>query len=472
MKCFKSVVGSALVALVLIGPVVAAPPAVDVSKLPARPAPKWLTEGVLYQIWLRSFTPEGTLAAATARLPKIAELGATVIYLPPVQLSDPDMRREFWSTRQKASGTNNPRNPYRISDYNKIDPEYGTDADLREFVQTAHKLGMHVLLDLVYFHCGPTSPLLDRPGFVKRDESGKVFTGRWNFPVLNFECQGLREYLWANMEHWVKDFDVDGFRCDVADSVPLDFWEEGRIRVEKIKPDIVILAEGEGRYANQVKAFDISYAFSWRKATQAVFTRGQPVSTLRTLWETTRTKHPQGARFMRHTENHDIVNDMARAEVVAGERGAAALMAINFTLDGVPLIYNGQEFGDTSPQSIYAGWPVGWQTACLPKCAAKLEINKTLCRLRRSEPALNSGEVIWLDNDQPESVVSFVRRAGKDEILTLANLSSKPVTVTIKLPEGGTAEYRNLVTAKPAKITAGEGKPVSLANFEYFVGKR
>ena len=463
---------SALLALALAVPALAAQPAADVSHLPARPAPKWLTEGVMYQIWLRSFTPEGTLAAAAAHLPQLADLGVTVLYMPPVQLSDPDMRREFWSKRQKASGTNNPRNPYRISDYNQIDPEYGTDADLRQFVQAAHKLGMRVLLDLVYFHCGPTSPLLARPDFVKRDASGKVSTGNWNFPVLNFECQGLREYLWANMEHWVKNFDVDGFRCDVADSVPLDFWEEGRVRVERIKPDIAILAEGERRCANQLKAFDISYGFSWRSVTQAVFTSGKPASSLREHWEATRAKHPQGARFLRYTENHDIVNDMFRAEVVSGERGAAVLTAINFTLDGMPLIYNGQEIGDTSPQSIYADWPVGWQIACLPKCAAKLEVHKTLCRLRRAEPALHSGEVVWLDNDQPESVVSFLRRAGKDEIITLANLSSRPVSVTVKLPEGGTTVYRNLVTAKPDKITAGQDKPVPLANFDYFIGKR
>ena len=91
----------------------------------ARPSAEWLGRGVMYQVWLRGFTPEGTLRAASARLPEVAELGATIIYLSPVNLSDPDMRQEFWSKRQKASGTNIPRNPYRISDYDRIDPEYG-----------------------------------------------------------------------------------------------------------------------------------------------------------------------------------------------------------------------------------------------------------------------------------------------------------------------------------------------------------
>jgi len=266
----------------------------DLGTIQARPAPEWLAKGVIYQIWLRSFTPEGTLKAAAARLPQIADLGATIIYLPPIQLSDPDMRPEFWSKRQKQSGTNNPRNPYRIADYNRIDPEYGTDDDLRGFIAAAHGLKLHVLMDLVYFHCGPTSDLMGREGFIQRDATGKAATGSWNFPRLNFESPGLREYLWANMERWAKDFGVDGFRCDVSDQVPLDFWEEARARLTPIRPDLVILAEGQ-RKEDQVKAFDINYSFSWLGAVHAVFMKGQPASSLRALWERMR-RSGHGAR--------------------------------------------------------------------------------------------------------------------------------------------------------------------------------
>ena len=132
-----------------------------------RPAPEWLTHGVIYQIWLRAFTPEGTLEAAKARLPEVASLGATIVYLPPVYLQDDDMRREFWSSRQRSCGANNPRNPYRVKDYDLIDPEYGTEDDLKAFIAEAHRLGLRVLMDLVYFHCGPTCVLAER-GFLKQ----------------------------------------------------------------------------------------------------------------------------------------------------------------------------------------------------------------------------------------------------------------------------------------------------------------
>lgn len=450
----------------------AAEPEPDVASLPARQSPPWLAKGIIYQVWLRSFTPEGTLRAAAERLPNVAELGATIVYLSPVALADDDPRPEFWSTRQKQSGTNNPRNPYRIKDYNRIDPEYGTEADLRAFVDKAHKLGLRVLLDLVYYHCGPTSVLKEHPDYLQRDAAGRISTGHWNFPVLNFESRGLREYLLADMEHWVKDFGVDGFRCDVADAVPLDFWEEARTRLDSLRPDLVMLAEGDRRPADQRRAFDVNYSFSWHHAVRAVFTRSQPASSLRTLWERTHAEWPRGARFIRFSENHDIVNDMHRAEVECGERGAAAVSVINFTLDGVPFLYNGQEIGDTSPQSIFARWPVRWEAACLPKPTAKLAFYKTLFRLRRSEPALTAGEVVWLDNDQPDAVVSFLRRTPDEEILSVANLSNRSVEVQLALPGRTLASYKTLI-ADGAKIgTAKSGATLSLEGFSYLVGKR
>jgi cyclomaltodextrinase / maltogenic alpha-amylase / neopullulanase len=457
--------------VLLLGPIAcAAQPAQDLSSLTARPAPEWLTRGVMYQIWLRSFTPEGTLKAAARRLPAVAELGATVIYLSPINLSDEDMRREFWSTRQKASGTNNPRNPYRIKDYNRVDPEYGSADDLREFMAAAHKLNLHVLMDMVFFHCGPTALLMEHPEYFKKDKAGKVSTGSWNFPVLNFENQQLREHLWANMEMWVKDFGADGFRCDVADAVPLDFWEEARTRIEKYKPDLVILAEGQRR-TDSIKAFDIDYGFSWYHAATAIFTKSEPASSLRKLWEKQQAERPRGARILRFTENHDIVNDMCRADALFSEQGAMAMAVVNFTIDGVPMIYSGQEIGDLTPQSIYAKWAIRWEAGCLPKAQARLEFYKKLCQLRRSTAALTSGAVVWLDNDPPDAVVSFLRRSQGEEILSVVNLTNRLAKVRIQLPDAAKRKYENLLPGKDAPKWSDDAV-LNLRGYGYFVGKR
>ena len=439
----------------------------------ARPSPEWLTRGVMYQVWLRSFTPEGTLQAAAKRLQQVADTGATVVYLSPVCLQDDDLRREFWSERQKACGLNNPRNPYRIKDYNAVDPEYGTEEDLRAFIAEAHRLGLRVLMDLVYFHCGPTSVLMAHPDFFKKDANGKVSTGSWHFPVLNFESPGLREHLWANMAHWIRDVKADGFRCDVADAVPLDFWEQARERLTPLKPDLVILAEG-ARKADQLVAFDINYSFEWYYATRDVFAQKKPVSALRALWEKMEKERPQGARFIRFTENHDFANDTGtnRVEKLWGNKGAAAMLAVNFTLDGVPFLYNGQEIADTAPQSIYARWPVAWGRAGEAQARARLALCQTLCRLRRSEPALSQGEVVWLENGQPGAVLSFLRRSGAQATLTVANLSKEPVRTWIAFPDG-LAGFRPLL-AEGAKASAQESGRAEFecGSFGYFLGKR
>ena len=200
---------------------------------------------MIYQIFLRTFTPEGTLAAAEKLLGHVKSLGCDYIYLCPTFVHDQDDDPKYLSARQKACGLGNPSNPYRMKDFYHTDPEYGTDEDLRRFVESAHALGMKVMFDLVYFHCGPKAVFLDEhPDFIVRGEDGDVLLGEWAFPMLNYDNPELREYMWQNMEYLVREFDADGFRCDVGDRVPIDFWIEGRRRVKAIKSDFIMLIEG------------------------------------------------------------------------------------------------------------------------------------------------------------------------------------------------------------------------------------
>ena len=141
----------------------------------ARKAPEWFTRGVMYQIQPRAFTPEGTLKAAEGKLTYLRDLGVTIAYLVPVMKMDDDGDEQFWSPRQIRSGFGNPKNQYRIADYFHVDGESGTDQDLRDFCAAAHALGMKVLFDLVYFHCGPTAPFLKvHPEFTWWNPDGTV----------------------------------------------------------------------------------------------------------------------------------------------------------------------------------------------------------------------------------------------------------------------------------------------------------
>ena len=409
-----------------------APP---VARQTARTAPDWVNNGIIYQINPRAFTKEGTLPAATAKMEELARLGVTIVYFCPVFVADDDMRQEFWSPRQKKSGMNNPRNPYRMKDYYNVDPEYGTNDDLKTLVAKIHSLGMKVMLDMVYLHCGPTAVFMkDHPDFVKRNKSGKAVNAAWSFPGLNFENAELREYLYRNMEYWVRDFGVDGFRLDVADGVPLDFWEESRRRLEKIRPDVALFAEGIRRPDDQLVAFDLNYGFSIYPVLKKVMDGKLPASAIVKEKQKFAETRPKGARLVHYIDNHDISNDdyEKRREHCWGTAGVEAALALCLTLDGVPMIYNGQEIADKTRHSIFGKLAIDWSKANSPEAVSRYDFCQKLIRIRKENKALQTkGNLTWLDNSHPDKVLSFERSAGAEKILVVINMGKEPVSVEI-----------------------------------------
>ena len=406
-------------------------------------APAFLRQSVIYQINLRTFTPEGTLKAAEKRLPHVASIGVDIVYLCPVVLADDDPRPEFWSERQRKSGCNNPKNSYRISDFYAIDPEYGTDADLKDFVAAAHRLGLRVLLDLVYFHCGPSAVFLkEHPDFVMRAQDGSAENGFWCFPKLNYDSPGLREYLWRNMEYFIREFDVDGYRCDVAGLVPLDFWEEGRRRIDALKPDLVMLAESEGdRRDEQRFAFELNYGFSFFQNVPRVLLGDKPVCTLREAHEKLRALALPGARFIHGTDNHDLANDQYenRVEKVCPEWCPASLV-LCFALDGVPMLYNGQEIADAHRHNFFANrfhgpvQGIDWTQQNSPAAETRMRLVRGLITLRRSTPALTLGATRWVDTPWPEELLAFRRETPEQTVFAVVNLGH--AARTLALPSG------------------------------------
>ena len=426
-------------------------PLKPVSDKTARVPVDWLKRGILYQINTRAFTPEGTLKAAEEKLPHIASLGVTIVYLCPVFVSDDDMDRKYWSARQKGSLMNNPKNPYRMKDYFHVDSEYGTDDDLKSFIKTAHSLNLKVMLDLVFFHCGPTAVFLEKhPEFAQRDADGNFVTGEWAFPRLNFKSQELREYLYSNMEYLLTDFDADGFRMDVGDLVPIDFWIEGRKRMEKIKPNVGTICEGM-RGDDLLFAFDELYGFEQQFQYSKVFDKGQSVALLRKAKEKmARLPYPQGAQFMHCVENHDYANGhwvknapnnwYPRAEIRWGEKAMDAALVYIYTLDGTPMIYCGQEIADARRHSIFgklSGSFIHWKEDAGTESAQKrLELVRKLAKIRCENRQFTDGKLIWLDNTTPNEVLSYVRSVDNARSLVLINFRDKNLETVITEEDG------------------------------------
>ena len=387
-------------------------------------------DAVIYQINLRVFTKEGTLAAAEKFLPEVADTGADIVYLCPFMESDPDPDPAHWSKRQKYSLSGNPRNPYRIKDYYKVDPEYGTETDLKSFVAAAHRLKLKVMADLVYMHAGPSFGK-EHPEYVQKGDSGRVKLNSYHFCQIDFDSPELREYLWRNMEYWVREFDVDAYRCDVGGAIPLDFWVEGRRRVEKIKQPFLMLNEAEiqSRPADQDKAFDFNYCQWWTQGSfPDIFRCGMPVKELELAWVHAEKARP-GAVLIRALEHHDSANDMyySRLEKISSAKCEAAYV-LCFTVNGVPFLYNGCEYCDTSRHSIF-GNPGQFFIDRSQDRTERTAFLRRLAELHRNEAAIRDGSMQWLENSAPEVLCTYLRTAPDGEkIFCAVNLGNTTVT--------------------------------------------
>lgn len=417
--------------------------------------PKWFLRGNVYQINPRTFSPEGDLNAIRKELPFLRDLGVKAVYLCPIFKEDNSATN--WSKRQIASQTNNPKNPYRMNDYYAIDDEYGTMEDLKSLIAEAHSLDMKVILDLVYLHIGPNAEVLKNyPHFVNRDEAGNMILGPWNFPMLNYNDLGLREYLWCNMTYYIGVLNADGFRCDVGDQVPLDFWQEGIRRIRAIKPDALMINEGvDPRYLTE--CFDANYAFPWHEAVYAVLTGAQPANYIRQTHLEAAAQLPEGGILLRDLDNHDTVTDWPiRAEVVAGHEGMELAIVMNYIIDGVPMLYCGNELADTAKLSMFANrFHMGrFETTDRTRkegvgSIRRQELIKQLNKLRAESDVLALGQMQWLPNSCEDKVISFARCCAGECVVFVGNISATKCEVCVEMPDcsGGEILLESTVTA-------------------------
>ena len=443
----------------------------------AKEAQGWMANGIIYQIWPRSFTAEGTLRAATERLSDIADLGATIVYLCPIMYQDRGMDKRYWSPRQRMSPANNPRNPYRIMDYTRIDPEYRDENDFKNFVSTAHELGLKVLLDLVYLHTGPNSDLMLDPNNYVKDSVGNVAYNNWNFARLDYSNENLRKYLISNMIDWIEKYEFDGWRCDVSAGVPLDFWEEAREELDKINPGIGMLAESD-KPDELLKAFDASYGFAWFEALEDVFVNGKSATLISERWSQMESGFPKGTHFIRWIDNHD----RDRAVIVFSEKGSMAASTLNFMLDGIPFIYNGQEIGDATPygakyypeKSYRDNGAIIWGAQGLPHQQELRDWYKKLIAIRKNEPVLRSGKTLWLATDHPQDIIAFLRCNDKEEILTIINVSNRMIDkISVKVSDRNKYVYDSILSSEKVDdlIVRNNKLTLSLGSFGYHVCK-
>lgn len=425
--------------------------------------PDWFKKTSVYQVNPRTFSREGTIKAVTDELPTLKELGFGIIYLCPIFKTDDSKDKAYWSPRQIASNTENPKNPYRMVNYFEIDEEYGSMADLKSFVSECHRLGLKCLLDLVYLHMGPSADILKaHPGFIRRKEDGSLDLNHWNFAVLNYENEGLREYLYTNMTYYVGEIGVDGFRCDVGDCIPLDFWAEGKRRIRAINPEAVMINEGQN--PEYLTVFDANYGFFWHNCLFALLSGSKTAKEVKAEYD----RFSGSGLILRDMDNHDTVTDWPyRIEGHFGHDAMDLILAVNYTLDGVPMVYCGNELADTARLSMFANrfhpgkFEFTDRQANSPEVERRKEIVTTLNALRRECDTLSDGTTEWLITES-EKVLAFKRISEDGEILFIGNFSSKAEDLKLDL------ESKVILLSNNCKINENA---VSLAGYGYAIIK-
>ena len=391
----------------------------DVSKESARSSRDWVRDGVVYEIFPRAFSAQGNFNGITARLDDLKGLGIDILWLMPIHPIGQE---------KKKGGIGS---PYAVRDYYGINPDYGTKEDFKRLIDEAHRRGMKVIIDIVANHTSWDSVMMKTPDFYEHDAQGRItYPHDWSdVAELNYKNPQLRQYMTDMLKYWVREFDLDGFRCDVAEEVPTDFWENARAELDKIKPDLVMLAEGH-KAELLLKAFDFDYSWPLHSALTNVLQGRASAAELHSAWDKEFREWPRGSLHLRFSDNHDERRAIARF----GEPGALAASALMFTLDGVPLLYNGQEVGDTTESGAPAlferlpiFWPIAERRPEFPR------FYKQLMALRRSSNALRRGSLDWLPNSDESRVLTYARRTTVEEILVAINLSNRPFNGSVDI---------------------------------------
>jgi glycosidase len=380
------------------------------SSTQAYDSPEWVRDAVIYELFPRVFTKKGYKGLIT-KLDYLQDLGIDTIWIMPT----------FPIGKIKRKGTLG--SPYSVKSFHKINPEFGTAKDFKEFVDQAHKRNMKVILDWVPNHSAWDNKLLKtHPEYYMKDKKGKIIVPLdtdWT-DVAQFEYgnAGMQDYMIEELKYWVTEYKIDGYRMDVAGRIPHEFWDRLRVELNKINPEIMLLAESE-EAEHHIHGFDLTYAGGIKGIVKNIATGNSAQYDFYKTYNAMRYNFPKGALRMHWMENHDQEHALKNM----GKKAIYPAAVIHLTLDGVPMIHQGQEFGDTKWQdwhSLFDAMQLEWDKFD----QTLFNHYQSLIKIRKSSPALSRGELILIENDQ-KKVVSYARVLGKEKFLVVVNLSSK-----------------------------------------------
>ncbi len=419
----------------------------------ARPSEEWVTKGIIYEIYPRAFSKEGNFSGIEKRLPELKKLGVTTLWLMPIHPVGIEKRKGSLGS------------PYSIKDYYGINPEFGTLDDFKKLVNRSHELGFKIIIDLVANHTSWDSRMfIEHPEWFTKDSTGKFIppVADWSDVVdLNYDNKELRRYMIEMLKYWVRDIDLDGFRCDVSEMVPIDFWDDARAALDSIKPIIML---SEGQYPeHHLKAFDLTYGWNFYNAVKEIFDGKKSAAELDSVLSREAAAFPKKSIRMRFSSNHDEnAWDMPDVDRLGSEGAKLAAVLVN-TFPGAPLIYNGQEVGNNVKLGLFEKFEIDWM-----KKNSYTQFYQKLFEIRKNNPSLATGDFQGVKNNRPDQMYSFIRTDGKNTILTAVNFSNGERTAQLELPKiFSSLKFTNAFTGK--KVAYKNVQKITLPKFGYRV---
>ncbi|WP_165021559.1 alpha-amylase family glycosyl hydrolase [Dysgonomonas sp. ZJ279] len=368
---------------------------------------------VIYEVNIRNYSAEGNFKGLEKDLPRLKELGVDILWLMPIH---PVGEKNKIGTKGS---------PYSIKDYKAINPDYGTDTDLKSLIATAHASGIKIWFDWVANHTAWDHVWVgNHLNFYASKNGVRPYSPEnWSDVIqLDYKNADMRAEMIDAMKYWVESFDIDGYRCDAATYIPLSFWHEARTEIDKVK-EITWLCEGDN--ASYMQVFDYDYAWSFNTALND-FGKTNNISNLVSECNKlfSNNAYTNKGRMI-YLTNHDL-NAYDGTEFTRYGKNVLPLTVLSFTIYDMPLIYNGQEIGMDKVMGLFDVVPVVWT----PANNTYNDLFKKLTQLKRTQPALEDGTnrgVLKVYPTNNEDIFVYSRKRGTNEVITMLNLTDHSI---------------------------------------------
>jgi 1,4-alpha-glucan branching enzyme len=416
--------------------------------------PAWTKASNIYEVNIRQYTPEGTFAAFEPHMERLKEMGVDILWFMPINPIGEKNRKGSMGSY------------YAVKDYTAVNPEFGTMEEFKALVEKAHEMGMHVIIDWVANHTAWDNVWVDEhPDWYVKDEEGNYNSPYdWTDVIeLDYENHDTWKGMTEALKFWLIEAKIDGFRCDVAMEVTTAFWDSARVELEKVNPEVFMLAEAETA-EHHIRAFNANYGWEMFHTMKAVAKGEKNVNDIWAQKAKEDTLFTSDVYQMLFTSNHDENSWNGTDKESFGDAMRTFAVA-SWVMKGIPLIYSGQEAGLDKRLSFFEKDSINWENLYAE------EFYTELAQMKNNNPALwngaYGGEMIKIENSAAKQILSFSRTKDNNTVLVMINLSADSLDVEFQMGTEFIGNYTNALSDESVEVQ--ENQSLHFAPWQYYV---